>query len=279
MPLAFVDSAPFCQRTDARMGASVPGRSDDLGFSRGDHHVCGDAAGLDYLRDYCPRADLGSVRAGLRSHLTRQYPPERSGFVVEPIPFLRRIQDGFFRKMATGDRFEDTISSELCIGALDAHVRPGLCPVQRIWADTSGVPVMCRVVHRNRVKIMKPQYSSRFQTNPPARSWRASVTPWQEALFPVSESTRKRPLRRICPRNSAQAEFRMNSIGSVAEIRNQQVSGSSPEGGSIPTIAFEGRIAPIPSETEHDMPDVQVCQAFDIVPHSPGQRGVANDWR
>lgn len=33
MPLAFVDSAPSCQRTDARMGASVPGRSDDLGFS------------------------------------------------------------------------------------------------------------------------------------------------------------------------------------------------------------------------------------------------------
>ena len=55
-----------------------------------------------------------------------------------------------------------------------------------------------------------PEYSSRFQTNPPARSWRASMTPWQEALFPVSESTRKRPLRRICPRNSAQAEFRMN---------------------------------------------------------------------
>ena len=47
--LAFVDSAPSCQRTDARMGAIVPGRSDDLGFNRGDHHVCGDAAALDYL--------------------------------------------------------------------------------------------------------------------------------------------------------------------------------------------------------------------------------------
>ena len=66
------------------MGAIVPGRSDDLGFNRGDHHVCGDAApGLP-----SPRADLGRVRAGVRSHLTKQYPLESSEFIVEPIPFL-----------------------------------------------------------------------------------------------------------------------------------------------------------------------------------------------
>jgi hypothetical protein len=46
----------------------------------------------------------------------------------------------------------------------------------------------------------------------------------------------KRPTRRNSRVTPALAEFRMNNIPIDLEIRNQQVSGSSPEGGSIPLI-------------------------------------------
>ena len=62
-----------------------------------------------------------------------------------------------------------------------------------------------------------------------------------EIGFKIGFNTRRRG--RNCQRARADAEHRIKNIGRDPEFRNQQVSGSSPDGGSIKSSACKPRTA------------------------------------